>query len=278
MRVLITGGSGLLGTELKLSLEEDYEIYAWDKKELDITFAQEAIAKIVDLNPDLVIHTAAYTDADACEINIDLAYQINAYGSRNIAVACQESNAEMIYISSDYIFDGKKGKAYCEFDSPNPLNIYGKSKLAGEEFVKSLVNKYFIVRTAWLYGKYGNNFVKTMLRLSTEEDVLTVVNDQIGSPTYTKDLVQAIKELIGSKLYGTYHLTNVGEVSWYQFAKKIFEYSNIEIEVNAVSSQEFIRAATRPKYSALNNYSLKQGLGYQMRDWKVALRDYLHNG
>ncbi|TDX52357.1 dTDP-4-dehydrorhamnose reductase [Orenia marismortui] len=278
MRILITGGNGLLGTELKLSLEEDYEVYAWDKKELDITFAQEAIAKIVDLNPDLVIHTAAYTDADACERNIDLAYQINAYGSRNIVVACQESNAEMIYISSDYIFDGKKGEAYCEFDRPNPLNIYGKSKLAGEEFVKNLVNKYFIVRTAWLYGKYGNNFVKTMLRLSTEEDVLTVVNDQIGSPTYTKDLVQAIKELIGTKLYGTYHLTNLGEVSWYQFAKKIFEYSNIEIEVKAVSSQEFIRAATRPNYSALNNYALKQGLGYQMRDWKVALRDYLHNG
>jgi len=275
MKVLITGGEGQLGKELKLLLEDNYDLYAWDIDKLDITKGAETINKIKGLNPDIIIHSAAYTDVDGCEDNIDLAYQVNAYGTRNVAVASQECDAKLLYISTDFVFDGAKNKPYIEFEQPNPLNIYGKSKLIGEEFVKSLVSKHFIVRTAWLYGKHGNNFLQTMLRLTEEKNMLTVVNDQIGSPTYTKDLAEVIKELIQSNLYGTYHASNNGECSWYKFAKKIFEYANIDIEVKPVTSQEFIRPASRPKYSVLKNYSLEQGLGYKMRDWQIALEEFL---
>ncbi|MFW5981017.1 MAG: dTDP-4-dehydrorhamnose reductase [bacterium] len=277
MRVLITGGRGLLGRELKLLLEDEYELYSWGKEELDITDSKEVIAKIIELNPDIVIHGAAYVDADGCEKNIDLAYRVNAYGTRNIAIACQQSKSEMIYISSDYVFDGKKGSPYLEFDNPNPINIYGKTKLAGEEFVKSLLNQYFIVRTAWLYGDYGNDFIKTMLKLAKEREFVNIVKDQVGTPTYVKDLVEAIKIILDSKLYGIYHATNDGEASWYEFAKRIFEYSNSQVKVKAVTSQEFVSAAARPAYSVLNNYSLEQGFGYKMRDWEIALEDYWKN-
>ncbi|AGB42251.1 dTDP-4-dehydrorhamnose reductase [Halobacteroides halobius DSM 5150] len=275
MKVLITGGQGQLGTRLNSLLADKYDIYAWDIDELDITEGEETIEKVVNLNPDVVIHSAAYTDVDGCEENIDLAYQVNAYGTRNIAVACQKCDAKMVYISTDFVFDGKKDEHYIEFDQTNPLSVYGKSKLAGEKFVKDLLNKYFIVRTAWLYGKNGGNFVKTMLKLAQERDLLTVVDDQVGSPTYAKDLAKVIAELITTNLYGTYHASNNGECSWYQFAKKIFEYTDTEIEVKPVTSEEFVRPATRPSYSVMDNYSLEQGLSYEMRDWQDALKDYL---
>jgi dTDP-4-dehydrorhamnose reductase len=276
MKILITGGQGQLGIELKNLLEDENEVYAWDIDQLDITQGKETIEKVVDLNPDIIIHSAAYTDVDGCEENVDLAYQVNAYGTRNIAVACQKCDAKMVYVSTDFIFDGKKDEHYIEFDQTNPINVYGKSKLAGEKFVKNLVDKFFIVRTAWLYGENSGNFVKTMLELAEERDLLTVVNDQVGSPTYVKDLAEVIRKLINTDLYGTYHASNTGECSWYQFAKKIFKYTNTQIEVEPVTSEEFARPATRPTYSVMNNYSLEQNLGYKMKNWKDALKDYLN--
>jgi dTDP-4-dehydrorhamnose reductase len=181
----------------------------------------------------------------------------------------------MLYISTDFVFDGRQDEPYTEFDETNPLSVYGESKLAGEEFVRNLVNKYFIIRTSWLYGKHGGNFVKTMLSLAKEKEALTVVDDQVGSPTYAKDLAEVIKRLITTRLYGTYHTSNNGSCSWYQFANKIFEYSNIDIIVEAVTSKEFIRPATRPKYSVIENCSSEQGLDYKMRNWQDALKDYL---
>ncbi|AGB42121.1 dTDP-4-dehydrorhamnose reductase [Halobacteroides halobius DSM 5150] len=276
MKILITGGKGQLGLDLKKLLDKEHEVYAWDIDELDITQGEEVINKIAGLNPEIIIHAAAYTDVDGCEENMNLAYQVNAYGTRNVAVACQECNARLVYISTDFVFDGTKDKPYIEFDQANPLNIYGESKLAGEEFVKNLLNRYYIVRTAWLYGEDGNNFIKTMLELAKKKESLDVVNDQVGSPTYTRDLSQAIQELITTDLYGIYHVSNSGESSWYQFARKIFEYTETEIEVNPVTSQEFTRLATRPKYSVMQNYSLEQGLDYKMRNWEEALKDYLN--
>jgi len=275
MKILVTGGKGQLGIDLKNMLAKEHDIYAWDMDKLDITKGEETIRKIVDLNPDVVIHAAAYTDVDGCEENIDLAYQVNAYGTRNVTVACQECNAKLVYVSTDFVFDGSKGAPYIEFDEVNPLSIYGKSKLAGEKFVQSLSDRYFILRTAWLYGEHGNNFVKTMLKLAEENEELTVVDDQVGSPTYTKDLAQVIKKLINTRLYGIYHASNNGKCSWYQFAKKIFDYSDVNIKVKPVTSQEFVRAATRPEYSVMENYSLEQGLDYEMRSWQQALKDYL---
>jgi dTDP-4-dehydrorhamnose reductase len=275
MKVLITGGKGQLGITLKNVLEKEHEVYTWDIDELDITQGEAAINKIVDLNPEVVIHCAAYTDVDGCEENVELAYQVNAYGSRNVAVACQECDAKLLYISTDFVFDGRQDEPYTEFDETNPLSVYGESKLAGEEFVRNLVNKYFIIRTSWLYGKHGGNFVKTMLSLAKEKEALTVVDDQVGSPTYAKDLAEVIKRLITTRLYGTYHASNNGSCSWYQFANKIFEYSNIDIIVEAVTSKEFIRPATRPKYSVIENCSSEQGLDYKMRNWQDALKDYL---
>lgn len=277
VRVLITGGKGQLGIELKYLLENYYEVYAWDLEELDITQREKTINEIRSLDPDLVINCAAYTDVDGCEENADLAYKINAYGARNIAVACQEIGSIMVHISTDFVFDGNNDNPYIESDQANPLNIYGKSKLIGEEFVSNLLDKYFIIRTAWLYGAHGDNFIHTMLRLANKKDLLTVVDDQIGSPTYTKDLALVIKKLIATKLYGLYHASNNGQCSWYEFAKKIFEYTNTNVKVKPVTSKEFIRTATRPAYSVLKNYSLEENLNYKMRDWQEALKDYLNS-
>jgi len=275
MKVLITGGAGQLGTELSQLLAADCNVQAWDIDKLDVSAGEKTINQIINANPDLVIHCAAYTDVDGCEKNKNQAYCVNAYGTRNIAAACWECNATLVYISTDFVFDGRQTEPYIEFDQTNPLNVYGKSKLAGEKFVKNILNKYFIVRTAWLYGTTGNNFVKTMLKLAAKEKTLTIVNDQVGSPTYTKDLAEVINKLMVTKLYGTYHVANNGQCSWYQFANEIFDHSNKQIKVKPITSQKITRLAPRPSYSALNNYSLEQTLDYTMRNWKTALKDCL---
>ena len=277
MDILIVGAKGQLGKELELLLGEDSDnlIYTWDIEELDITNGSQVINKITDLNPDVVINAAAYTAVDDCEENVNLTYRVNAYGPRNLAVACQKCNAKLVQISTDFVFDGENDKPYIEFDQENPINIYGKSKLAGEKLIKQFSNRYFILRTAWLYGEHGDNFVKTMLSLAEKNEKLKVVDDQIGSPTSTKDLSLVIQKLIKTKLYGVYHASNQGQASWYQFAKEIFNLTNTNIKVDPVSSKEFPRPAKRPKCSVMRNYSLEQSLDYKMRNWKKALRDYL---
>ena len=204
---------------------------------------------VQEISPHIIIHCAAYTKVDQAEKERDLAYRINAIGARNVAVASQLVEAKLVYISTDYVFQGDRPEGYDEFHNPAPINIYGASKYAGEQFVKELHNKYFIVRTSWLYGKYGNNFVKTMMRLGKEREEVSVVADQIGSPTYVADLNVMINKLIHTSLYGTYHVSNRGSCSWFEFAKKIFSYANMKVDVLPVSTEEFGSAAARPKYS-----------------------------
>lgn len=276
MRILVTGAKGQLGNEV-LKVLNNEEIYGFGKEEMDITDFIQTQAKIKEIQPHVVIHCAAYTNVDGCESDVDLAFQVNSKGAENVARACLNAGAEMVYVSTDYVFDGSKGEPYYETDLPNPINVYGKSKLAGEESVKTVLSKYYIVRTAWVYGIQGKNFVKTMLELSKKQDTINVVNDQIGSPTYAFDLAQAIAVLINSKKYGIYHITNSGECSWYEFAKKIFELKGINIQVNPITSQQLNRPAKRPSYSVLKNFNLETNLGYKMRRWDRALEDFLNS-
>jgi len=289
MNVLITGISGMLGVDLYKTLGEDNEVVGFDVRDFpSVSFSPPIIHKIditnleklknffYQLSPDIVIHTAAYTDVDGCEKNPNKAYKINALGTRNVALACQEIKASLMYISTDFVFSGDKNKPYFEFDEPSPLSVYGKSKLAGENYVKAFLNRYFIVRTSWLYGHYGKNFVETILKLAQEKNELTVVDDQVGSPTYTIDLAEQIKLLIKTELYGTYHITNFGSCSWYEFAREILKLADIkENKIKPIASKELRRPASRPKFSVLNNYCLKLSIGNSMREWKAALKEYM---
>lgn len=220
-RLIITGANGQLGKQLQEELNpEEYDIYPFDKKLLDITNISQMQQVVQEVRPHIIIHCAAYTKVDHAEKEQDLAYVINAIGARNVAVASQLVGAKLVYISTDYVFQGDRPEGYDEFQNPSPINIYGASKYAGEQFVKELHNKYFIVRTSWLYGKHGNNFVKTMMRLGKDRTEVSVVADQIGSPTYVADLNVMINKLIHTSLYGTYHVSNRGSCSWFEFAKK----------------------------------------------------------
>jgi dTDP-4-dehydrorhamnose reductase len=273
MRILVTGSKGQLGKEL-LKLYSDETITGVDIDKMDITDAEQTVNFITGFNPDIVIHAAAITDVDGCEKNKEAAYKVNTLGTRNVALACQRAKSEMLYVSTDFVFAGDKDENYNEFDTPSPLSIYGKSKWEGEKMVKELLNKFYVVRTAWLYGD-GHNFVKTMLSLAENKDSLSIVNNQHGTPTYAKDLAIAISKIINSGLYGTYHASNDGSCSWYDFAKKIFELKGIDIEINPTIAEEFDSPAERPAYSVMDNFALESQDIYRMRDWEVALKDYL---
>jgi dTDP-4-dehydrorhamnose reductase len=274
MKIIVTGSKGQLGKEL-LKLFSDDDIIGVDIDEMDITDAEQTVNFISEVNPDIVIHAAAMTDVDGCEKNREAAYKVNILGTRNVALACQKTNSEMIYVSTDFVFAGDKDENYNEFDIPSPLSIYGKSKLEGEKLVKELLNKFYIVRTAWLYGD-GHNFVKTMLSLAENKDSLSIVSDHQGTPTYAKDLAIAISKIIDSGLYGTYHASNDGSCSWYDFAKKIFELKGIDIDVNPTTAEEFGSPTERPAYSVMDNFALESQDIYSMRDWVEALKDYLN--
>jgi dTDP-4-dehydrorhamnose reductase len=273
MKIIVTGSKGQLGKEL-LELYSDDEVTGVDIDEMDITDAKQTVNFITEFNPDIVIHAAAMTDVDGCEKNKEIAYKVNTLGTRNVALACQKANSEMLYVSTDFVFAGDKGENYNEFDIPSPLSIYGKSKFEGEKIVKELLNKFYIVRTAWLYGD-GHNFVKTMLSLAENKDSLNIVSDQQGTPTYAKDLAIAISKIVDSGLYGTYHASNNGNCSWYDFAKKIFEIKGIDIKVNPTTAEEFGSPAERPTYSVMDNFALESQDIYHLRDWDEALKDYL---
>jgi dTDP-4-dehydrorhamnose reductase len=274
LKILVTGKTGQLGYDLYELLKGSEDIILAGRDEFDITNIDATHKFVKEYLPDIVIHCAAYTKVDDCEKNIDLAYNVNALGAGNIASICSDINAKMVYISTDYVFDGSKNTPYTEFDTPNPLNVYGNSKLAGENLVKEILDKHYIVRTSWLYGINGNNFVKTMLRLSKDRKMLKVVNDQHGIPTFTKDLAEGLYFLIKTDAYGTYHMTNSGETTWYEFAKKIFEIANVNINVEPITTEEYNAPALRPKYSVLNNYVLKLRFNYELRNWEDGLRSY----
>ncbi len=275
MKILVTGCKGMLGSDLVNTLRDEHEVTGVDIQDFDITDVNSAINYIESVKPDIVIHPAAYTDVDGCEANVETAFRVNSLGARNIAAACCSIDAAMVYISTDYVYDGEKKGPYLEYDRTNALSIYGKSKLEGENFVKALCSRHYIVRTSWLYGKNGKNFVRTMLELSKTKKELSVVNDQIGSPTYTIDLSKALKELITKPAYGTYHITNEEHCSWFEFAKYIFQTAGVNIEVKPITTEELGRPAPRPKNSVLEKFYLKLNGYSTLRSYKEAVREYM---
>ncbi len=281
MRAVVTGATGQLGTDVVTILRNNgHDVIACDRKELDITDLEQCQQVIGQFQPDVVIHCAAYTAVDAAETDIDGAYKVNAVGTRNIAVAAESNGSKLIYISTDYVFDGTSTEPYQEYDNTNPQSIYGKSKRAGEVLVQSLSSRYFIVRTSWVYGAYGNNFVKTMLRLGQEKTSLKVVHDQKGSPTYTVDLANFLLELMPTEKYGVYHASNSGACTWYEFTQAIFEEArqlgiNIIAQPEPCSTDEFPRPAHRPANSVMEHLSIRTNGFQDLRHWREGLKDFL---
>lgn len=273
MKILITGANGQLGKEIARQGTE-HELILTDYDTLNITDGQAVRALLRQTRPEAIIHCAAYTNVDGAEADADGAFRVNVVGSQNIAAACLEIGARMVYVSTDYVFDGNSEQPYREFDSTNPQNMYGLTKWQGEEMVRQILGRHYIVRTAWLYGE-GNNFVRTMLKLAATTDTLRVVHDQVGTPTSTVDLVKVIFQLLASDAYGTYHASCQGQCSWYDFAQEIFHQAGKDINVLPVATSEFPRPAKRPAHSVLDNYMLRMTTGDPTRPWQEALTEYL---
>lgn len=276
MKIFVTGCNGQLGRAINLQYKDDPNVtfVNTDVADLDITKVDDVMSAVKAEKPDVIVNCAAHTAVDACETDLDNAYKINAIGPRNLSLAANEVNAKLVHVSTDYVFDGKGTRPYTEFDPVNPQGAYGKTKLAGEEFVKAFANKYFIIRTAWLYGD-GKNFVKTMLRLSETNDVVRVVKDQVGSPTSTKELAGAIAHLIPTDNYGLFHGTCEGICSWADFTEEIFRLKGLNTKVEHITSAEFNAKAPRPAYSVLDNYMLKLTTDYKFAQWEDAIAEYL---
>jgi dTDP-4-dehydrorhamnose reductase len=275
MKVMIIGAEGMLGHDLEDILSDEHDVSTTTIDTLDITDIDKTIKTVKNINPDVVVHAAAFTDVDGSETRADLAYQVNALGTRNVAVACQKADSALVYICTDYVFDGTKGTPYREYDQTNPLSVYGQTKHQGEVYIRDILDKFYIVRTAWLYGYHGPNFVTTMLNLAQKMDSISVVSDQIGSPTYTVDLAKAINQLIKKPAYGIYHVTNSEHCSWYEYAQQIFENAGIEIDLKPVTTEEFGSPAPRPIYSVLENYNWKMEGFPAIRSYKDALKEYM---
>jgi dTDP-4-dehydrorhamnose reductase len=273
MKIALTGADGMLGHAIQ-KVFSDAELIPFSHISLDITDLDHALKTVRAVRPDVLIHAAAFTDVDACETDPEKAYLVNGIGTRNMAIACEEIHCPIFHISSDYVFDGTKNSSYDEWDKTNPISQYGLSKLMAEQFIASLTNRFYIVRTSWLYGSHGKNFVETIIRLLTEKDSLQVVNDQFGSPTFTEDLGTTIRQLIG-KGYGIYHATNSGVCSWHEFALKIADFTRSDKPIIPVTSEEFKRPAKRPTQSGLNNTMLRlEGIS-PLRHWSEALEQYI---
>jgi dTDP-4-dehydrorhamnose reductase len=278
-RILVIGAKGMLGRELMGILYSSFskdEVIGWDIEEMDVQKEDESVRKIATLRPMVVIHIAAYTDVDGCELNQEKAFAVNAEGTRHVALAASKCRAKMVYLSTDYVFDGEKREPYLESDPPRPLNVYGHSKLRGEQYVQEWVKDSLIIRTQWLYGPFGKNFVASILQQAREKEVLSIVDDQTGSPTYTGDLARAICELIQFDVRGIFHVANSDFCTWYTFGQAILKLSGVNrVKVLPISSRELDRPAARPSYSVLNCQKLKKETGLAMRPWPEALKDYL---
>jgi dTDP-4-dehydrorhamnose reductase len=258
---------------LKSVLETTHEICALTHAEFDVRDAR-VITALAQLKPELVIHNAAMTDVDACARDPAEAFRVNALGTQNIALGCQRAGAAMLYISTNEVFDGEKSAPYHEFDTPHPINAYGKSKLAGEWFTQHLLQKFYIVRTAWLYARGGGKFPDKILDIAQRQPALSVVRDEIGSPTYVPDLAAAIAQLITTQRYGIYHLVNAGACSRYEWAVEILRLANVPRPIKPIPLSEYSRASTPPKNGALENFAAANAMGITLRPWDEALRDY----
>lgn len=265
----------MLGTDL-LATIKGYKLAPTDIHDLNVTLP-ESISKIASLKPNLIIHLASYTDVDGCELYPKKAWRVNSIGTKNIALACQKLGIPMVYISTDYVFDGTQNTPYTEKDLPNPINIYGKTKLEGESWIKKILNKFWIVRTSGLYGKHGKNFVLTIIKKAKEKKQLKIVTNHVGSPTYTEDLAQAIATLIETNYFGTYHITNSKWCSWHEFAKTVIEIYKLDCEILPVNYETLKRPAKRPANWRLLNFKWEKTFGNTLRPWKEALNEFLEN-
>jgi len=274
MKILITGSKGMLAQDLIRVLKPKHRIIRTDVNNMDITKNREVVNFFIKNKPEIVIHTAAYTNVDGAEKEKTLALKVNQFGTKNVAKASQKLNIPIVYISTDYIFGGGKKRPYSEKDRPNPLSIYGKSKYKGEQEILKDKKKYFIIRSAWLYGKGGKNFISTILELAKQNPTLKIVNDQEGSPTYTLDLAKAIAKIIKKEKYGIYHIVNSGSCTWYQFTKEIAKIRKLKNNIIPISSKDLKRPAKRPRYSVLSTHKVKS-IGINMRKWGRALKDFL---
>ena len=273
-KILVTGCRGQLGLELMDILQPDFEVAGVDIEEMDITNPDDVLSCFYLHRPDIVIHSAAYTDVEGCETKPEEAFRVNAMGTQNIVAAVREFNAVLLYLGTDYVFDGEKATPYLEFDNTNPINVYGMSKLMGEMAVREVLGKFFVVRTSWLIGK-GKNFVYTIMNLGKDRDELRVVDDQIGKPTFAFDLALAIKFLINTPFYGTYHITNAGETTWFRLAEKTIELAGLNTKVVPIRTQEYPTKARRPKNSSLANVAFEIRNLMQMPPWEESLKKYL---
>lgn len=277
MKVLVTGANGQLGYDVVKELQkQNIESFGATRKDFDIVDFEATRNFIINYSPDAVIHCAAYTAVDKAEDEKEQCYLVNFEATENIARICKKINAKLLYISTDYVFNGIKDGFYEVDDETNPINVYGKSKLLGEEAVQKILKKYFIVRISWVFGKHGNNFVKTMMRLGKELKEINVVSDQYGSPTYTADLSSLLVEMIKTEKYGIYHATNEGVCSWAEFAEEIFKIAKMDVKVNHIATAEYRTRAKRPLNSKLSKKRIKENF-YELPNWKSSLQTFIKN-
>lgn len=289
MKILVLGGKGQLAGQIQSIIQNkqsdfgklddilsqcEFKFTGHDK--LDITSYKKVEEYIEKYKPYALINCAAYTNVDKCESDYDTAFKVNAVGARNLAVACEKFKIKLLHVSTDYVFNGKGNTPFKECDIANPQSVYGATKLLGEQYVREFCSRYFIIRTAWLYGEYGKNFVYTIMKVAKEKGHLDVVDDQRGNPTYAEDLAYHILKLVLTDEYGIYHCTGNGECSWYDFACKIVEYAGINASVSKITSDKLNRAAKRPSYSALDNMMLRCTIGDKMRNWQDALKSFIN--
>lgn len=277
LKILVTGAGGQLGQELIKLDVSGIKLIGVDRQAMDITDFEQCVQVIGSIAPDAIIHAAAYTAVDQLETDTELAWLVNAVGTENIARAAEAVGAKFCYVSTDYVFDGLGERPYQADDKPAPRTVYGQTKLAGEKLAMEKCTRAFVVRTSWAYGRYGSNFVYTMLRLAKQHHELKVVNDQTGSPTYTLDLARFLVELVRTDYYGTYHASNSGSCTWYDFAQAIFEETGLDNQVMVIpcKTEEFPRPAPRPAYSVLSHEALIRAGFEPLRHWRVGLREFL---
>lgn len=275
MKVLLLGHKGMLGNDLMAQFRHRHDVTGMDREEIDITRASECRRAVAEIQPQLVINAAGYTNVDACETAKEECFAVNAEAVKNIAQACRDKNITIVHYSTDYVFDGNAHQPYTEEDPCNPINTYGASKLAGEHHLKRLTDNFILIRTAWLYGAKGKNFVSAILDRARETGKLTVVDDQMGSPTCTRDLAAATELLVDKNVRGIFHVTNRGSCTWYDFARKILKEARLDqVELSPMKTSELQRAAKRPSYSVLGMHKFVAATGKTMQPWQLAFSDY----
>ncbi|WP_264520033.1 dTDP-4-dehydrorhamnose reductase [Flavobacterium sp. N1994] len=276
MVVLVTGANGQLGQSLQFIASNYPRLHFvfCSSSDLDITNFENCQATFSKIKPQYCINAAAYTAVDKAESEPDKANLINVIGAKNLAEVCKANDAILLHISTDFVFDGNKHTPYNEDDTPNPTGVYGQTKLDGEKAIQAVFEKYYIIRTSWVYSQFGNNFMKTMLRLASERDSLSVVNDQIGTPTNAVDLAEVLIKIVLSNknVFGIYNFSNEGQCSWYDFAKKIFEINNCDIDLKPIPTSSFPTPAKRPKYSVLDKSKIRQVFGIEVKNWEESLK------